>query len=58
MGSPGRPDLVEPYEFKGGLQGIGDTEHLLHHRVLPQYIDCTYNFLCVARRRNYILHQV
>ena len=26
MGSPGRPDLVGPYEFKGGLQGIGDAD--------------------------------
>lgn len=31
--------------------------HPLHHRVLTQYIDCTYNFLCVDRRRNFVLHQ-
>ena len=29
--------------------------HPLHHRVLTQYVDCTYNFLCNDRRRNFVL---
>jgi len=29
--------------------------HPLHHRTITQYTDCTYNFFCVDRRRNFVL---
>jgi hypothetical protein len=29
--------------------------HPLHHRTITQYTDCTYNFLCTDRRRNFVL---
>ena len=29
--------------------------HPLHHRTITQYIDCTYNFFCQDRRRNFVL---
>ena len=29
--------------------------HPLQHRTIVQYIDCTYNFFCVDRRRNFVL---
>ena len=29
--------------------------HPLHHRTLTQYTDCTYQFYCNARRRNFVL---
>ena len=43
MGSPVRPDLVEPYEFKGGLQGIGDadTQKLWRVGMLACYLHST-----------------
>jgi len=29
--------------------------HPLHHRTITQYTDCTFNFFCVDRRRNFVL---
>jgi len=31
------------------------SPHPLHHRTITQYTDCTYNFFCVDRRRNFVL---
>jgi len=31
--------------------------HPLHHRTIVQYIDCTYNFFSVDRRRQFVLFQ-
>lgn len=31
------------------------SPHPLHHRTITSYTDCTYNFFCVDRRRNFVL---
>ena len=31
------------------------SPHPLHHRTITQYVDCTYNFFCNDRRRNFVL---